>query len=191
MTASVKRQEIYSDCSLRSGIAISAWYVDHSHFGAICVDATSSDSAETRAAIQALSHSTGPVNLNTDSANLVRALGLPKDSEGWLRAIAFDPALVTLRNIVAFREVSLVWHPGHGRKTPAGLKFCDILSRAISRRSESLHLQIGDALSTPDRPGDWVSLDTNLRMTFTPCTRSSTITHHLERKILPVLATLC
>lgn len=189
-TASSELTRVYSDCSYRNGVAVSSWWVSPTCFGAACVEAEDSNAAELSAALLALSHCTGPVNLVTDSLTVLHAIKGKGADGSWVHRMESHPDLdlLTLRREVESRGVIVSWQPGHGDLTPLGLKFCDILSRGISRRAEEIKLQVGDLLATPAQPGEWVRASQVRRSDLAPCLTESESIAHLTLHLLPSIS---
>ena len=185
MTVATKTSRVvYSDCSVRAGVAVAAWYIDRKSFGAMCVAASNSNVAETMAALLAINSSTGPVVITTDSQVLCDSINLDPTSEAWSRATALNPVLPELKHLIEERGASIVWAKGHGTATPRGLRFCDILSRAISRRAPYLDLRVGDSI---DCAPVHTTQTTTQRVRIPACPSRTSPLRHLNREIVPNL----
>ena len=186
-----RSQTVYSDCSVKDGAAISAWYVSRACFGATRVPVQGNVEAETLAALYALRLSQGPVTVITDAMVVCEMLKMSVDGAAWAGACAKNPALEELRNELDARGASLTFRPGHStRETPAGLKFCYELSRAVSRQAKAMDLQVGDAVvgqhqaaKSPD--------GTRVRFAVASPRPHASILRHLRTSVLPELAVAC
>ena len=175
---------VYSDCSVRAGVAVAAWYIDRKSFGAMCVAASNSNVAETLAALLAINSSTGSVVITTDSRVLCDSINLDPTSKAWAQAITLNPVLPELKRRIEERGASIMWAKGHGTTTPRGLKFCDILSRAVSRRASYLDLRVGDSIDcAPVHP----TPSTTQRVRVPACPSRTSPLRHLNREIVPNL----
>jgi uncharacterized protein with PIN domain len=143
---------IYADVSVKDQVAVAAWFVDTDNFGAIRLENQSSSFAETRAAAYVLSQvpldHDGPITLVTDNMALVNVLRTERAA-----VRSKDPHVLDLFRATQQRSVLVEHRYGHGKRTPAPLKFCDILSRALTRRAQQLDLAVGDAFiaATPGK----------------------------------------
>lgn len=159
------RTSVYTDASVRGDLSAVAWFVSPHHFGALVLPAMPTHAAEAYGALEALQHVPTPALLVTDDHSLALSLQRPRG--------AIDVDRRELHRVVREQNVRVCCVPGHGKNTPRQLRFCDVLSRALTRSAERLDLRPGDlfvAVGSPcadfDAPRTWALPDSPSKTAF-------------------------
>ena len=139
---------VYTDVSVhhQKKASCGAFYYNRQIFGAEAFEVERSSDCELLAVLLALRVCPpGPLHLVTDFQSLTTALALPAGSDHWERLAQRNPLLAVIRLMLAQRPGSSVgFAPGHSlADTPPGLKVCDMLTRAVTRRARPLCLRPG------------------------------------------------
>jgi hypothetical protein len=102
----------------------------------------------------------------------------------WNQAVNLNPAVEKLRDELERRESLVEFRHGHGETSPDGLKFCDILSRAVSRRIEQVGLEVGEVLTST---GAGLGESRRRRAVMPVCPTQKPLVHHMNSRVLASL----